>query len=516
MSGRLFEFLRACGRGRACTLVLVGSWLLASSALANGRMPGANDLVFSAGDPARMVARATFGIVQSVDRGATWSWVCEQAIDVSGVVADPPITMTADGTLVLLPPTGSALVSSDRGCNWVRVAAPLVATRGADLTVDPSDEKRVLVVTSTLRKVDDAGFGVYENLVVETRDDARSFVLLATLPGDFEAETIEVARSDARRIYVSGSDAHDPRLGVILRSDDAGATWSRSILSLPAGTGSLWISGIHPRDPDRLWVRVAARGDTIGLLPARLYLSTDKGATFTMLAATTKGMFGFALSPDGSSVAYGGPTDGLFVGPSDGSGFVKRSALGVRCLRWPLRDALYVCASEPADPFSLGVSSDDGLSFRALYKLTDTCPATCATGTSFADSCEVAWSQTRPFIQASGAMCSVPWSAPMSSDAGLLDASVVPSSPTSSGDSGPTPTLDASPAPTDAAASATEQTEASGCDCQLAPSLRSRAGGRAAAHGSSWYGGALGSLAALLALGGRQRRRQRLASGRAV
>lgn len=485
-------------------LVLAGGWLLSASALANGRMPGANDLVFSAGDPARLVARATFGIVQSADRGATWSWVCEQAIDVSGVVADPPLTMTADGSLVLLPPTGSALVSSDRGCNWARVAAPLAATRGADLTVDPSDPRRVLVVTSTLRKVDDAGFGVYENLVVETRDDARSFFLLATLPGDFEAETVEVAHSDPRRIYVSGSDAHDPRLGVILRSDDAGATWSRSILSLPAGTGSLWISGIHPRDPDKLWVRVAARGDTIGLLPARLYLSTDKGATFTMLAATTKGMFGFALSPDGSSVAYGGPSDGLFVGPSDGGGFVKRSALGVRCLRWPARDALYVCASEPADPFSLGVSSDDGLSFRALYKLTDTCPATCASGTSFADSCEVAWSQTRPFIQATGATCSVPWSAPTSSDAGQVDASVVPTVPALGDDSGPARSLDASPGPTDAALPPAQRTDSSGCDCQISYSRR-----------HSWYGGALGSLVALVALGGRQRRRQRRAIARA-
>lgn len=477
-------------------------WLLTASALANGRMPGANDLVFSASDPSRLVARATFGIVQSADRGATWSWICEQAIDVSGVIADPPITMTSDGSLVLLPPTGSALVSHDRGCNWTRVAAPLADTRGADLTADPSEPRRVLVVTSSLRKVDDAGFGVYENLVVETRDDARSWQLLATLPGDFEAETIEVAQSDARRIYVSGSDAHNPRLGVILRSDDAGATFSRSTLSLPAGTGSLWISGIHPRDPDRLWVRVAARGDTIGLLPARLYLSTDKGQTFTMLAATNKGMFGFALSPDGSSVAYGGPSDGLFVGPSDGSGFVKQSALGVRCLRWPAQDALYVCASEPADPFSLGVSSDRGQSFRPLYRLGDTCPASCATGTSFANSCEVAWSQTRPFIQATGAMCSVPWSAPAGTDAGSSDARDAATMAPLGSDSGAT-RLDASSGPSDAALSAGTPSQGSGCDCQISSSRR----------GAPWAV-VLSPMLLLLALAGRQRGRRRRTPGR--
>ena len=488
-------------------------WLFASSALANGRMPGANDLVLSAADPARLVARATFGIVQSADHGATWSWICEQAIDVSGVIADPPLALSEDGSLVLLPPTGSALVSADRGCNWVRASAPLAATRGADLTVDPSDAKRVLVVTSTLSVVDDKGFGSYENLIVETRDDARSWQLLATLPPDFEAETIEVAHSDARRIYVSGSDAHNPRLGVILRSEDGGATWSKSTLALPAGTGSLWISGIHPSDADRLWVRVAARGDTIGLLPARLYLSTDKGATFAMLASTTKGMFGFALSPDGSSLAYGGPGDGLYVGPSDGSAFVKQSALAVRCLRWPRQDALYACASEPADPFSVGVSSDSGRSFRALYRLVDTCPATCAAETSFAGSCQAAWSQTRPFIAASAALCSVPWSAPRAApaDAGSSDASTLPLATASEGVGGASLAIDASlatpaaPASVEAGAAPVPADPGSGCDCQVSTGT-TRA---PLAASAAWL------LLAVLGLRTRQRRRERAHARRA-
>ena len=479
--------------------LLVCSWLCADRALANGRMPGANDVVFSSGDPTRLVARATFGIVESADQGASWSWICEQAIDVSGVVADPPLGLSEGGSLVLLPPTGSALVSGDRGCNWVRAGAPLAATRGADLTLDPGDSKRVLVLTSTLRKVSDAGFGSYENLVVQTRDDAHSWQLLATLPDDFEAETIEVAHGDLHRIYVSGSDAQNARLGVLLRSDDGGATWNKTTLALPPGTGSMLISGIHPSDPDRLWVRVAARGDTLGLLPARLYLSTDKGASFAMLASTTKGMFGFALSPDGSSLAYGGPSDGLYVGPSDGSAFVKRSGLGVRCLRWPERAALYACASEPADAFSVGVSSDDGVSFRALYRLAETCPAACGSGTSFAGTCQAAWTQTRPFISASGAMCSVPWSMPASSatDAGAADASTLSTSPLDGGSANQS--LDASAAMVDGSTAATPD-HTDGCDCQVSPTKPIRT-----LAGWSW------SLLAGLALRARQRRSERRA-----
>lgn len=422
---------------RGLVPAVLGVWLVAASAQANGRMPGANDLVFNPSEPGRVVARATFGIVQSDDRGASWSWICEQAIDVSGVIADPPLGLTEDGSLVLLPPTGSALVSHDRGCSWLRMGPPLAGRRGADLTVDPSDDKRLLVLTSTLSGVSDAGFGAYENLLIETRDSSASFQVLSTLPGDFEAETVEIARSDARRIYVSGSDAVDGRVGVVMRSDDGGQTWLRSTFPLPAGSGSLLISAIHPTDPDRLWLRVSARGDTLGLLPARLYSSADKAQSFQLLASTTKGMFGFALSPDGSTLAYGGPSDGLFVGPADGSSaFSKRSGLGVRCLRWREDGLLYACASEPSDPFSVGVSSDQGQNFRPLYRLRDTCPSACAAGSSFALSCEAAWGQTRPFIAASGAMCSVPWAAPAPDlDGGTFDAST-PSGAALSNDAG--------------------------------------------------------------------------------
>jgi len=458
------------------------------AAHANGRMPGANDLVFTPGEPARIVARATFGLVQSADRGATWSWICEQAIDISGVIADPPIAVSMDGTLTLLPPTGSALVSADRGCNWTRAGAPLAEKRGADLTVDPSDPKRLLVITSTLRTIDATGFGMYENLVVETRDDARTWQLLATLPTDFEAETIEVAHSDPRRIYVSGSDARDPRLGIMLRSEDGGVTWIKTTLALPAGTGSMLISGIHRTDPDRVWVRVAARGDTLGLLPARLYLSSNKGEQFVQLAATTKGMFGFALSPDGRELAYGGPSDGLHVGPSDGSApFVKRSSLGVRCLRWPEDGALYVCASEPADPFSVGVSSDRGVSFRGLYSLRDTCPAECATGSSFAGSCQSAWTETRPFIMATAAMCTVPWSAPSASDAGtsVVDAATPPVRSPLDAARPALPVVDAARDVVDASVPAPTPREDSGCAVR----------GGTGAGSWGWLGAVLSGLA---------------------
>jgi photosystem II stability/assembly factor-like uncharacterized protein len=421
-------------------LILALGMLRASPGHANGRMPGANDVVFDVRDPSHLVVRATFGIVQTFDAGKRWSWICEQAIDVSGVVADPPLGMTEDGSLVLLPPTGSALISRDHGCSWPRAGAPLAARQGVDLTTDPSDPKPLFALLSTVIGVD-AGYGVFDSQVLRTRDDARSWESVAMLPSDFQAETLELAKSNPQRMYVSGTDSMNPRLGVLFVSDDGGAHFTRRTLDLPAGSGSLLISGIHPHDPDTLWLRVPARGDSIGILPARLYMSHDAGQSFRMLASTQRAMFGFAVSPDGSQLAYGGPSDGLYVGASDGnSGFQKRGSWGIRCLRWTESGGLYACASEPTDPFSLGVSDDSGVSFRALYKLADTCPAECAEGTQFGASCQAAWTPIRPLIRASAEMCSVPWAqAPL--DAGTA------SDGGGAADSEPAPAQDAGSAP---------------------------------------------------------------------
>lgn len=389
--------------------VMAAVLLVTGFARANGRMPGANELLLAPGNPSLLITRATFGVIQSSDGGRTWTVICEEAIGAAGVIADPPITVTADGTLLLLAPTGGALVSHDAGCSWFSAPEPLAGTRGVDLTRDPSDARRALLLTSTVTAIDERGFTVMRNTIVETRDDGRTFRLLATLPMDVETETIEVAASDPRRIYVSGTASNDPSRGVLFTSEDGGLTWVKSTLMLPPGSGSLFVSAIDPQNADRLWLRIPARGDTIGILPARLVVSHDKGQTFQQLASTQRAMFGFALSPDGQELAYGGPADGLFIGPANGQGeFKKVSNLGVRCLRWTT-SGLYACASELADPFSVGVSVDRGVTFSPLYKLVDTCPQVCPDSSGAGAMCRERWPLLSLRVGASSAACAAPW-----------------------------------------------------------------------------------------------------------
>jgi hypothetical protein len=417
-------------RGVAALGVLTSMLHAAQPARANGRMPGATELSIARSDPRHLLARATFGLVQSFDGGESWQWICEQAINVSGE-ADPPLALTADGTLVLLPTTGGTLISRDQGCSWAPAPA-LEDSKAIDLTVDPTDPSHVLVVTSTISAIDAAGLVAYTNVVFETRNNAVSWSVAGTLPSDFEVETLEVAPADPRRIYVSGTASASPLIGVIERSDDGGESWERTTLDLPPTSGSLFVSAVDPNDPDRLWVRVPAQGDRFGLFPANLLVSLDRGASFAMLGGTAKGMLGFALSPDGTQLAYGGPFDGLFIGASDGSGPIEKvSDVRVRCLRWN-GDGLYACGSEPQDPFSVGLSTDDGASFRPVYAMADTCPQQCPDGTSFAETCQQPWSGIGTRIAADGERCSVAWAreptAGSGSDAGAPDAGTPPAS----------------------------------------------------------------------------------------
>lgn len=377
---------------------------------ANGRLPGATELAINRSDRDHLIARATFGMVQSFDGGESWQWICERAVNVSGE-ADPPVAVTEDGTIVLLPPARGMLVSRDRGCTWEPEPAPFEASRAMDLTVDPNDAKRVLVVLSSVDTIDDEGVVSYENILLETRDNAQTWSELSRLPSTFFIETLEIAASDPSRIYVAGTSSLDSKLGIVQRSEDGGETWTETSIELPPGTGSVFISAIDPNDPDRLWARLPARGDRFGILPVTLVMSADKGESWEMLAATAnQAMLGFALSPDGSRLAYGGPGDGLFIGASDGSdGFTKRSDLRVRCLRWNV-DGLYACGTESlGDPFSVGVSTDEGESFRPIYTIAQTCPQECPDDGAFELVCRDVWDAFIPVLELSNDMCSVRW-----------------------------------------------------------------------------------------------------------
>jgi photosystem II stability/assembly factor-like uncharacterized protein len=400
--------------------VVAGLLCLSSTlALANGRLPGATGLAIHPSDARQLLLGLTYGLALTRDGGASWTWMCEEQIEGNGGDVDPSIVMTSDGTLVVLSLTnGGVLFSRNDGCTFERATGPLQGQRGVDLTLDASRPGHVLGLMSTIVEVLDAGIPRFRNLLVHSLDHGRNWQVLVELPDDLFAETVEVAPSDAQRIYVSGTSSSNPLQGIVERSDDGGATWKRATTELPRGSGSLYLSGIHPHDPDRVWFRVPGRGDIYGALPARLLLTTDGAATFQQIAQTERGMLGFAVAPDGARIAFGGPLDGLFIAPADASEApAKVSDLRVGCLRWQ-RQGLYVCAGEPVDPYSLGFAAEPTRGFAPLWQRADTCRGACSADSTIELKCQQPWQAIAPLAGATQALCDV---GPIATD-GLVDA----------------------------------------------------------------------------------------------
>lgn len=424
------------------SLWLAGSLCLATTAAhANGRLPGATRLAIHPTDEQQLLLGLTYGLALSRDGGASWAWMCEEQIEGNGGDVDPSIVMTSDGSLVVLSLTnGGVLVSRDDGCSFERAKGPLDGHRGVDLTLDPSRPGHVLVLMSTIVDVVDR-HPRYRNILAHSLDHGRNWEVLAEFPDDLSAETLEVAPSDPKRIYVTGTGAADPLQGIIERSDDGGLSWTRTTVRLPRGSGSLFLSGIHPTDPDRLWFRVPGRGDIYGVLPARLWLSRDGAVSFDQVADTQGGMLGFALSPDGERVAFGGPLDGLFVAPADASAAPSKiSDLQVSCLRWQA-SGLYACAGEPSAPYSLGHAAEPTQGFVPLWHRANTCREACAPPSPLEMKCRDPWETIAPLVGADAALCDSSAPTPNTS----IDAGSELGEPGIDGGTGGT--VDATPAP---------------------------------------------------------------------
>ncbi len=345
--------------------------IFAETAAANGRYPEANQLVVGVVDPARILVRATFGFSISADAGATWSWVCEQAIGYNGVL-DPPVAFLAGDAAIAGLPTGVSF-SSDLGCTWGTAAAMLPMEYVVDVTAERSDPTRALAITTT--NVGNA----LDSYVARTIDGGATWQVTGDdLGSDFRAATIEVAPSNPSRLYASGllEPSYEPALAV---SDDGGQTWTRYVgLGLP---GPPFVSAIDPTDPNRVYARVP--GDDVD----GVYLSTDGGQSFQEVVQRPGRILGFALSPDGTRLAIGGPGFGIESADAFALEFASRSTYTARCLTWAAT-GLYVCGDEAIDGFTVGLSTDEGATIAPLLNLAELSPIKCGTAVA---TCEAYW-----------------------------------------------------------------------------------------------------------------------------
>lgn len=343
----------------------------ASPALANGRFPNADHLVVDPGDPSHVVVRATFGIVQTFDGGATWVWVCEPAVGYGGQ-DDPAIAVTAFGNILVGIREGVA-TSLDDGCVWNIDRSALAGLRIVDLATDLADPSTAIGISG-----DDAD-GSPRVVVAETLNDGGSWTALGPdLDTDLFPQTIDAAPTMPERLYISAV-AGDQNTPVIERSSDRGQTWTRLAVDIE-GANRTFISAISPLDPDVVYLRVPGEPDD------RLFVSADAAETWTEIASIEGDMLGFALSPDGSKIAVGMRAGGIYVASTADHVFSKVNDKGARCLSWAT-GGLYACGNEGQDGFTVARSNDDGATFTPLYHLLDLGLLECPAGTDAGDAC---------------------------------------------------------------------------------------------------------------------------------
>ncbi|WP_438018032.1 MYXO-CTERM sorting domain-containing protein [Sorangium sp. So ce315] len=359
---------------RAALLLAAALAALPSPAAANGVFPSADQIVFDPADPARAVARMTYGVLTTRDGGASWRWICEGAVgydDAAGRA--PPIAAAAGGRVLAALDDGLA-VGAEGGCAWAG-AAELAGQVVVDVSVRQGDPSHVVAIAA----------GDRPTLWASRDGGARWASVGAPLPAGFLARTVDIAPSDPRRVYVSGlASGGGPVKGVIARSLDGGETWETAAVPGSTTAREPYIAGVDPRDADVLYVRIASA-------PGRLFASTDGGATFAPVFETQGFVRAFAISPDGAAVAVGSDVDGVFRAPSSTLVFERVSGVAPRCFTWT-ETGLYACASEFLDGFTIGRSLDGGATFEPL--LRQACirgPLECAASTRVGARCATDW-----------------------------------------------------------------------------------------------------------------------------
>jgi hypothetical protein len=373
----------------SCAVVGACLVLAARPALANGRFPASNQIVFSPSDPNLIILRTTYGILPSHDNGASWQFLCEDALGLpnSNAPLDPPLGLTQKNALVAgvtndIRESAAYLgldVSPDIGCSWNCIGGPLAHQAVSDIVVRPDAPDDVLAVTSTYGVLDAGGAS---SQVFESTDDGTTWKPVGVpLDPTVVIETIDVVKSDPSRIYLSGTRGIGPqKTALLFVSTDKGMHWAEHPISGfdPTQEEFVWIGAVDPTDPNRVYVRSSAPINPGGL--SRLYVTTDSGATFqkalefqvppAMVVKSGVGeLLGFALSPDGSKIYAGSKEGGLFMAAKSDLNFhmvnssphANGQPLHVQCLA-TRGNELWAC-SDAVSGFVIGVSTDDGAHF---------------------------------------------------------------------------------------------------------------------------------------------------------
>ena len=326
-----------------------------AAARANGAFPDSQSVLTPADQPQQIILATNFGVIQSMDAGATWLWSCETDANAYGSLyqlAPPP----RDRLFTL---ANQALAySDDDTCSWKTAGGTLAALPVTDAYVDPNNADHVLAIG--------APSSVYS--LFESMDGGATFgPALYTAAADTSIYGVEIAQSDPMTIYVAMISA--TAAPMLARSTDGGAHFTVNDLSADLGPGWLRIIAVDPEDPARVLLRFLDLNDGESLA-----LTTDGGVRASKPVTVSGGFTSFVRLPSGTMLVGATTVNGSTVGPAlfrsrdRGASFAQLpGAPSIRALSQ--RDGIaYAAADNFDDGFALGTSADEGETWQALLQ----------------------------------------------------------------------------------------------------------------------------------------------------
>src|SRR5688572_14331839 len=285
-----------------------------SVAQANGRFPQTMSIAFKPGDDQKIYIGTTFGLLYSPDDGATWYWICEQALGYSGI-HDPVYAVAATGTIYETIYDGLR-ISRDEGCTWNLSGNGLDGMWVSDVQI--GSDGGVWASTQTTAATND---------VFVSRDDGVTFTSTALQTPRGYWKSMRVAPSDPARIYVAGYQMAEPVDGagsptpLLWRTtngtaaDPADIVWE-NLSWTNGGESQLKLVGVSRANPDVVFIRVDEEPTD------RVYRSDDGGVGWEhILDYMNDDVSAFMSSADGMTIVIGSAYGGVKISADAGMTF---------------------------------------------------------------------------------------------------------------------------------------------------------------------------------------------------
>jgi hypothetical protein len=375
---------------RRCVLalcVLLALFVTGGDASANGRAPGSSSIQFRRGMEQEIIAGLTFGLVASRDGGATWYWMCEDAIGYGGTY-DPDYVFSATGAVFATTFTGMK-VQRD-ACTFRSQGAMTFVS-----TIAQGPDGKLYYGAAETSSATSAG----DSKIYRSSDDGMTWTAAANQPGlpNDWWQSLEVAPSNGNRLYLAGYrftmvGAESKKTFLLFRSDDGGLTWTTlptsQLATMPNST--IEIAGVSATNPDLVFARVKLEDNA---LADAIYRSTDKGMTWTRILGKS------------SAISFLVRRSGELLAATQAQGAVRSTDNGatwidlvdpphINCLKENAAGEVWACTQNyggmaaPSDGYGI-MKSADLATWQPVLKFQEMKgPVACAAGTAQRDRCE--------------------------------------------------------------------------------------------------------------------------------